>query len=105
MKRSFATRIYSKKGYEKIENKYKLLGITDTNKVDEFLNSRLILCIFIFFVLLVWSKSGFILAPLITLLVYIAFEYILLDYKIKNRQKLHCLFMGFLFRLPIGRKS
>ncbi|MBO5096342.1 MAG: type II secretion system F family protein [Bacilli bacterium] len=87
MKRSFATRIYSKKGYKKIENKFKLLGIIDTNKVDDFLNSRLILCIFIFFVLLVWSKSGFILAPLVTLITYMFFEYFYLDHRIKVRQK------------------
>lgn len=88
MKRSFATRIYSKKGYAKIERKFKLLSITDTDKVDDFLNSRLILCLLIFCVLLVWSKSGFILAPLLTLITYIGYEYLYLDYRIKKRQRI-----------------
>lgn len=88
MKRSFATRIYSKKGYKKIENKIKLLGITDTNKTEEFLNARLILCILVFSILLVYSKSGFILAPLVTLLVYLGFEYLYLDNRIAKRQRI-----------------
>lgn len=87
MRRSFATRIYSKNGYEKIERKFKLLSILDKNRVDDFLNSRLILCMLVFCVLLVWSKSGFILAPLVTLVVYLGYEYFYLDYRIKNRQK------------------
>ena len=88
MKRSFATRIYSKNSYKKIENKIKLLGITDANKAEEFLNARLILCILVFSILLIYSKSGFILAPLATLLVYLGFEYLYLDNRITKRQKL-----------------
>lgn len=87
MRRSFATRIYSKKDYKKIENKFKLLSITSSEIVDGFLNTRLILSIFVFFVLIVTSKSGFVLAPIATIGLYVGIEYFYLNFRIKKRQR------------------
>lgn len=86
MKRSFATRIYSKKSFKRVYNKIKLLGKNEQIDADKFLNNRLILCFIIFILIMTFSKSGFILAPALTITFYISYEYFILDYRIKKRK-------------------
>lgn len=80
-------KIYRKKTIKKVEDKVRHLGIYSTMDTIKFLNTRLLLSIIIFIFVLVYSKYGYILAPLITGLFYYLFEYIVLDYKIKKRGK------------------
>lgn len=88
MKKSFATRIYSKKIYDKIDTKVKLFGNWKKIDTETFLNTRLILCIMTFCITIITSKAGFILAPIFTVIVYVLFEYFLLDYRLKKRTKI-----------------
>ncbi len=78
-------KIYSAKSIEKIKKKVKLLGINSKINAIEFLNLRLMLCFLVFISLLYFSELPFIYAPLVTIIIYIAFEYIIIDYQIKNR--------------------
>lgn len=87
MIRSFATRIYSEKGYNKALKKRKLLGSHSKLNIDSFLNIRLLLCIFSFFAILVISNIGFILSPIFTIVLYFLLEYLVLDLPTKKRQK------------------
>ncbi len=88
MKKSIATKIYRKKTIDKINDKVKLLG--DKVKFDAitFLNFRLIFIVLLFLLIFVFSKMGYVLAPVIALLLYFLLEYILLDYPAKKRGKL-----------------
>lgn len=80
-------RIYREKTVEKIDAKVKLLGINAGVDAISFLNARLILSIIIFIFVLIFSKYGYILAPIITILFYFLSEKIVFDYKIKKRGK------------------
>ncbi len=78
-------RIYRKKNIIRIQNKMRLLG---TNlKYDEatFLNTRMILTIILFLLLLLFSNHGYILAPIFAIVFYLICEYIVLDIPIKKR--------------------
>lgn len=82
---SLVEKIYTKKSINKIRKKTNYLGIY--NKIDpiDFMNTRLIISIIIFFLSLYLSSFGFIYAPILTLIFYFLFEYIVLDYRIKKR--------------------
>lgn len=85
-KRYISKKIYSKNSVKEIEKKINLLGVN--NKIDTytFLNLRLFGSIMIFLIVLLTSKIGYILSPIITLIYYKAITYYLLDYKIKQRR-------------------
>lgn len=82
---SIIDKIYSKKTISKIKNKIELLG--DDCKYDEkdFLNIRLLGTILIFISFILFSKNGYIYAPLFSIMYYFLINYILLDYPIKKR--------------------
>ena len=82
---SIIDKIYSKKTISKIKNKIELLG--DDCKYDEkeFLNVRLLGTILIFISFILFSKNGYIYAPLFSIMYYFLINYILLDYPIKKR--------------------
>lgn len=85
MRNSLIEKVYPKKSIERIKSKTKLLGVH--NKIDpiKFMNLRIIGCLTIFFLILLISKLAFIWAPIITIAFYYLSEYLVLDYKIKNR--------------------
>ena len=88
MKRnSIIKKIYQEKTINKVSDKVELLGIRYNYDVIDLLNQRLLLCLFIFIVLLIFNKNGYILAPLVTVLCYYGSEYFFLDYRIKKRIK------------------
>lgn len=104
MKNVLATKIYRKKSAQKIENKIKLLGPDCNMNATMFLTIRLALTFLIFILILVFSKFGYILAPLVSLLFYIFFEKVLLDYPaIKRGKKLdkEALFFFEVFALTL----
>lgn len=85
--RHFANRLYREKTIKRIEKKINLLGSESSVDVFCFLNVRFGVSLFVFFFLFLFSKYGYILAPLVAILFYYFSEKILLDFKIKKRQK------------------
>lgn len=85
--RHWVYKIYPQKIIQKIESKIKLLGSNCKHDPIYFLNVRLLLCVTIFVLFLIFSKHGYFLAPLFTIICYLACERIYLDYPIKKRIK------------------
>ena len=77
-------KLYRKNTINRINKKYKLLGYDKKNKATVFLNCRLITTILVFIFFMLNSDKGYIYGPILSILVYISFEYIL-DNKIKKR--------------------
>jgi len=80
-------KIYREKTIAKIDAKIKLLGVYCKYNTIDLLNYRLLISIAIFFVLIVSSSYGYLLAPLFTLAFYVLSEYFVLDLPIKKRAK------------------
>ncbi len=83
--RSLVRKIYLDSTIKKIEKKVKLLGIHCHYDPIDLLNARLILCILVFVIFLIFFENGFLLGPLMVILVYFLSEYFLLDLPIKKR--------------------
>ncbi len=85
MSNNLVEKIYTKKSISRIRAKTTLLGIY--NKIDpiDFMNSRLIISLIVFFVTLLISSYAYVVAPLVTLAVYFGMEYFILDIRIKRR--------------------
>mgnify|MGYP003313234757 CR=1 FL=1 len=79
-------RIYRKKDIENITEKIMMLGNTKLD-VSSFINLRLITSIIVFITVLYTSDLGYIYAPVITLIYYYLFYYVLIQIPIKNRIK------------------
>ncbi len=82
---SIIDKIYSKKTISKIKSKIELLGDDCKYNEKEFLNIRLLGTILIFISFILFSKNGYIYAPLFSIVYYFLINYILLDYPIKKR--------------------
>lgn len=82
-----ASILYRKKTIQNLDNKLKLLGDQEKIKSVTFLNVRTFLSLVLFIVILFFFKHGYILAPIITVLFYVLLEKIMIDYKIKKREK------------------
>jgi len=85
--RSLVRRIYLESTIAKIERKIKLLGIHCKYNTIDLLNLRLLSCLFIFVVLLIFHKNGYLLAPVAVVLFHYLSEYFILDLPIKKRAK------------------
>ena len=82
----FSKKLYREKTILEIKRKISLLGVSTKLDVYSFLNLRFLGMILIFFLFLVSSKIGIILAPLFTYLICRGITYFLLDKRIKDRQ-------------------
>ena len=87
MKQTIANKIYRKRTIDKINNKIKLLGLNQRLDAVQFLNIRLIVMIVMFILIFIFSKIGYILAPILSLVFYYLMEYLVLDYQAKIRGK------------------
>ncbi len=87
MKQTIANKIYRKKTIDKINSKIKLLGLNQVLDAVQFLNIRLIVMIVMFILIFIFSKIGYILAPVISIVFYYLMEYLILDYQAKIRGK------------------
>lgn len=87
MKQTIANKIYRKKTIDKINSKIKLLGLNQRLDAVQFLNIRLIVMIVMFILIFIFSKIGYILAPILSLVFYYLMEYLVLDYQAKIRAK------------------
>ncbi len=89
MMNNFTSKIYLDKTISRILTKTRKLGLYDEKSVITFLNTRLILTLLIFTIVLILSPVGYILAPVLAIAFYCISEIIVLDYPIKKRgQKL-----------------
>lgn len=82
---SFIKKIYTKRSVNRINKKIKLLGSYNTLKAVDFLNTRLISTLALFFVILIFKSKSYIYAPLFSIIYYFGLEYVVLDMKIKKR--------------------
>ena len=80
-------RVFRKSTVKNVRNKIKKAGLSDKMSPLKFLNIRLISSLFLFLIILLLSKRGFIIAPVITFVYFTIYEYLFLDLKIKKRQK------------------
>lgn len=87
MRDNIIYKIYSKKTIDRITNKVKLLGVYNNYNIAFLLNLRLVVSIIIFVATLFFSKYGYILAPMLTIIFYYFSEKMVLDYQIYKRAK------------------
>lgn len=84
-KDDFINRVYSNNYIKKMEEKVKLLGVTNKLNYQDLIIGRLLSSFIIFMLILYINRYGYILAPIITVIYYFAFNYFILDKKIKIR--------------------
>lgn len=84
-KDDFINRVYSKNYINKMEEKVKLLGVMNKLNYQDLIIGRLLSSFIIFMLILYINRYGYILAPIITVIYYFAFNYFVLDKKIKKR--------------------
>ena len=84
-KNRFIRKIYRQKDIDRIEEKLLMLG--EERKLDavSFLNIRLITTVVIFILVLYNYNFGFVLAPVISVLYYYAFYYVVITKRLENR--------------------
>lgn len=78
-------RIYSKRSLARLERKITSLGSSSKLNVNKFLNYKIILLVFTFFYALFSFDLGYFLAPALSIIVYVLYDYYFLDYQIKKR--------------------
>ena len=86
-KNESSKKIYTKKHMIRVNNKINLLGVSSKLNTMTFLNTQLITTIIIFVFVLINYKYGYIFSIIISAIYYYLFEKILLDKKIKQREK------------------
>lgn len=79
--------IFNKRTIKKIEDKVNLLGISSKYDANNLLGIRLITSIFFFVLIFSMSPYGYIIAIIFVIVYYFLFEYVMLDNKIKQREK------------------
>ena len=79
-------KLYSKKQVKEINKKIKLLGISTKLDCYLFLNMRFLGMLLIFFIMLYFSKFGYVVAPILSFVYYRGITYVMLDSRIKKRQ-------------------
>ena len=80
--------LYPKKVIENIKKKIALLGINNKVNINTFFLFKTILIISVFFLSLFYLKYGYFLAPILSVIVYFLYDYLLLDINIKKRANL-----------------
>lgn len=83
----FYKNIYSTSSIKALESKFNYLSYDKKININEFLTVRIILSLLIFIISIFYFNSGYFIAPILTFLFYIFFEYICIDVKIKKRAR------------------
>lgn len=86
-KNSIVKKIYLDSTIKKITKKVKLLGINCKYDPIDLLNTRLMLSLILFVVILIFFKNGFFMAPISVIIFHFTSEYFLLDLPIKKREE------------------
>lgn len=85
MGNSLLKKIYRKKEIDNIEASIKMLGERSNMDAITFMNIRYFTTLLVFLFILYVSNFGYILAPLISVVYYYMFHYVLIKIPIKNR--------------------
>ena len=80
-------KIFNKRTIKKIEDKVNLLGTSSKYDANTLLGIRLITSIFFFVLIFSMFDYGYIIAIVFVIVYYFLFEYVMLDNKIKQREK------------------
>ena len=80
-------KIFNKRTIKKIEDKVNLLGTSSKYDALTLLGTRLITSIFFFVLIFSTFDYGYIIAIVFVIVYYFLFEYVMLDSKIKQREK------------------
>jgi len=80
-------KIFNKRTIKKIEDKVNLLGTSSKYDALTLLGTRLITSIFFFVLIFSMYDYGYIIAIIFVIVYYFLFEYVMLDSKIKQREK------------------
>ena len=86
-KKNESYRIYSKKNIEMAETKTKLLGVNNKINAVDLLNIRLFLTVFSFIFIIYFIDFGYLIAPLVSFLIYNLYFPIVIDTKIEKRSR------------------
>lgn len=86
-KNNFTRKIYRDKTIKEMDKKTRLLGSNSKINTLNYLNSRLIFNILLFFYILLSFEYGYIFAPIITFIAYMLFSKFTIDPLIKKRGK------------------
>ncbi len=87
MKMEIIKKLYLPGTIKKLKRKETFLGLDVNYDIYNFLNKRLIACIIIFLLGLIFFPYNYILAPAITIIYYYLVEYICFDIPIKKRKQ------------------
>lgn len=85
-KNQFSHKLYGKNTIKKIQEKIDLLGYKNSYDAATFLNFRYLSSIFIFFLILYVSDTGYFYAPIATLLYFYLLPKLVIDRKIDKRK-------------------
>lgn len=86
-KNSFIYKIYRKKDIKKVDDKIKKFGISKKFDTEYFMNRRLITSLIVFVFVFIFIDYGVILAPIMTVLWYLAYNYYMIDRPLKLREE------------------
>ena len=81
---SIINKIYRKKDIKLISSMISMMGKTNLT-VGSFLNTRLLLCIITFVIVLIFADFSYVLAPVATVAVYYGYYYVMITSPIKRR--------------------
>lgn len=81
------SKIYREKTLNKIQTKILMLGGKQKYDAVDFMNVRIFTSLILFIVIIFTGSLSYIYAPLLVIIYYIVFEYLFLDYKLKQREK------------------
>ncbi|MGN1358789.1 MAG: type II secretion system F family protein [Bacilli bacterium] len=84
-KEEFVKRLYSDKYVSKFEKRVMLLGIKNKMNPYDIIITRLFTTVILFILLLYFLDYGYIIAPVVAVIYYFLFNYVVLNSKINNR--------------------
>ena len=87
-KEDIVRRIYSKKYIDKLIKKNKLLGTNNKIDIYDFILGRFLLLVIVFIIIIYNYNYGYIIAPVIVIILYYLFNFLVLDNKIKQRERI-----------------
>lgn len=81
----FSKTVFSQKNVRKMDKKIKKLGISNDIDTVTFMNLRVVTTTLVFIIVLLISRYGYIISPIVSLAYYVLYEKILLDDRLKKR--------------------
>ena len=80
--------LYSQKSIKRTENKILQLGSGNQININKLLGCKVVVLVFTFIISLLVFNTGYLIAPVNTVIIYLLYDYYFLDIKIKKRIKI-----------------